>query len=186
MDANEVWAISVALLALALLMFGGVLASRVLAQLRSGKTLSRALGRRASASAASAAASPGAAGAKRGTVAGKAAGKCASGAPGAQGGQGGQGSQTGPGDEAAAGRPDSTGMRYMLDRMADIGLHWVDTRIGQQLVAPEDRLLIDQCGFIDTRARGIFLSARVACGIGFPLLASFLLRGHPVGGPARY
>jgi tight adherence protein C len=180
MDANEVWAISVALLALALLMFGGVLASRVLAQLRSGKTLSRALGRRASASAASAAASPGA---KRGTVAGKAAGNGASGAPGAQGGQG---SQTGSGDEAAAGRPDSTGMRYLLDRMAEIGLHWFDTRIGQQLVAPEDRLLIDQCGFIDTRARGIFLSARVACGIGFPLLASFLLRGHSVGGPVRY
>src|ERR1700744_2653630 len=100
MDANEVWAISVALLALALLMFGGVLASRVLAQLRSGKTLSRALGRRASASAASAAASPGATGAtgaKRGTVAGKAVGSGASGAPGAQGGQTGQGSQTGSG-----------------------------------------------------------------------------------------
>ncbi len=180
MSANDVLAISAALLALALLMFGGVLASRVFAQLRSGKTLSRALGQRATASAA---ASPGAVVGKPGTAAGKAAGNGGSGASGVPGGQGGQ---VGQGEESSPGRGDSNGMRYMLDRMSEIGLHWFDTRIGQQLVAAEDRLLIDQCGFVDTRARGIFLSARVACGVGCPLLASFLLRGHSAGGPLRY
>jgi tight adherence protein C len=205
MNANAVWAISVALLALALLMFGGVLASRVFAQVRSGRTLNRALGARATAVASAAAsaaahasaiaaASPGMAGASSrnavgGAATGSASGGTHSGAAGAaakSGKSGTTGEQGAGGDLDSAGREASGGRAYVLDRMAAIGLHWFDSQVGQQLVAAEDRQLIDQCGFVDTRARGIFLSARVACGIGLPLLTGFLLRGHSVGGPVRY
>jgi tight adherence protein C len=167
MNANAVGAISVALLALALLMFGGVLASRVFAQVRSGRTVNRALGERATAVASGAASAAAHASAMASAMAAASPGM-AGGAP------------------ASSGREASGGLAYVLDRMAALGLHWFDSQVGQQLVAAEDRQLIDQCGFVDTRARGIFLTARVACGIGLPLLTSFLLKGHSAGGPLRY
>jgi tight adherence protein C len=208
MDANEVWAISAALLALALLMFGGVIASRVFAQMRSGRTVSRALGERATAVAsgaaaaahasASAVASPGLAGARGRDAAGNAARGGASGGTNSAGATGKAGTQgegganganghaASSGHAASPGRAGAGGVAYLLDRIAAIGLHWFDSQLGQQLVAAEDRQLIDQCGFIDTRARGIFLAARVAGAIGLPLLASFVLGGHSTGGPVRY
>jgi tight adherence protein C len=170
MDANEVGAISVALLAIALLLIGGLLASRTVAQMRSGRILSRALGERATvianrSAAAAASASPASA---RTGAAGSSAGKGAAGA------------------DPAPGSGGSRGLRYLVDRMARLGLHWFDTRTGRQLVAAEDRLLIEQCGFVDARARGIFLMARVACAIGLPLVVSLVLNSYPAGSVVRH
>ncbi|NIF79655.1 type II secretion system F family protein, partial [Paraburkholderia sp. Cy-641] len=58
---------------------------------------------------------------------------------------------------------------------------WLDTPFGRQIVAEEDRRLLEQCGFVDTRTRGLFLIARLAAGIVLPLLAGVLARGHVAG-----
>ncbi len=44
----------------------------------------------------------------------------------------------------------------------------LDTRLGKQIVADEDRMLLEQCGYVDAHTRGIFLSARIACAIALP------------------
>ncbi len=49
--------------------------------------------------------------------------------------------------------------------------HWVDTPLGRQLVAEEDRTLLDQCGVNDSRGKTLFFATRVLLGIGLPVLA---------------
>ncbi len=199
MEANPVLAISLAVFAVALLLFGVLLASRAIAQTRSGRTLSRALGARARlrarrpsrrrrlrrVAAAAAVAAGAGAGSGAATNGGKAGGMRLA-AHAAQGGQGAQGRHAGQtaqgeGDGRAAHR-----LRQVFDRMADLGLHWFDTRVGRQLVAAEDRLLIEQCGFVDARARGLFLTARLVCGIGAPLAASVMFGTTSAGGATHF
>ncbi|CAM2144482.1 tight adherence protein C [Pararobbsia alpina] len=76
-------------------------------------------------------------------------------------------------------------VRSVSDALATIGMRWFDTRIGKQLVAKEDQLLIEQCGFVDPRARGLFLTTRVICGIGAPLAASMAFGGTDSASVAR-
>jgi tight adherence protein C len=47
---------------------------------------------------------------------------------------------------------------------------WLDTPIGRIAVAPEDRCLLERCGYMDARARGFFLAARIAGALGAPLV----------------
>ncbi|MCM2493470.1 type II secretion system F family protein [Burkholderia glumae] len=61
-----------------------------------------------------------------------------------------------------------------------IGMRWLDTGLGKQLVADEDRKLLEQCGYVEARSRGLFLVARLACAIGLPLaILPFLTHGGP-------
>lgn len=66
--------------------------------------------------------------------------------------------------------PPQRGLRRWLDGLAQTGVRWLDTSVGRQLVTPEERQLLERCGFIDLRARGLFLVARAAFAVGLPLL----------------
>ncbi|MCX4164444.1 MULTISPECIES: type II secretion system F family protein [Paraburkholderia] len=78
----------------------------------------------------------------------------------------------------------ATGFRGTLEHLANAGIRWLDTPFGRQIVAEEDRRLLEQCGFVDTRTRGLFLMSRIAGAIALPTLVG-LLAGAYVEGP-RY
>lgn len=60
---------------------------------------------------------------------------------------------------------------HWLDRIVMHAAHWVDTPIGRQLVAEEDRRLLDQCGVNDNRGKTLFFLTRTALGIFLPIFA---------------
>ncbi|MET1532314.1 type II secretion system F family protein [Burkholderia cenocepacia] len=68
-----------------------------------------------------------------------------------------------------------------LNRLSAAGMRWLDTGFGKYAVAEEDRRLLEQCGYVDARTRGLFLSARVACGIALPLLFAMFASGRVKG-----
>ncbi|AOK40785.1 membrane protein [Burkholderia vietnamiensis] len=70
----------------------------------------------------------------------------------------------------------------MLSRLAAAGMRLLDTGFGKHIVAEEDRRLLEQCGYVDARTRGLFLSARLVCGITVPLLFAILASGRMKGG----
>ncbi|WP_321966100.1 type II secretion system F family protein [Burkholderia cepacia] len=72
-----------------------------------------------------------------------------------------------------------------LDRLSMVGARLLDTRLGRYLVADEDRLLLEQCGYADTRTRGLFLSARLACAIVVPMLFLMLMGSQLTGAQWR-
>lgn len=67
--------------------------------------------------------------------------------------------------------PEGPLLRRWLDDFLKYMAHWVDTPLGKQLVAEEDRTLLDQCGVNDSRGKTLFFATRVLLGIGFPVLA---------------
>ncbi|MCC8391173.1 type II secretion system F family protein [Paraburkholderia sp. MMS20-SJTR3] len=78
-----------------------------------------------------------------------------------------------------AARPQ--GFKGLLERFAHTGMRWLDTPFGRQVVAQEERRLLEQCGFVDTRSRGLFLIARLAGMLVLPLVIGVLLNGHVAG-----
>ncbi|WP_231949347.1 type II secretion system F family protein [Herminiimonas arsenitoxidans] len=68
-------------------------------------------------------------------------------------------------------QPQGPLWRRWLDGFLAYMAHWVDTPLGKQLVAQEDRVLLDQCGVNDTRGKTIFFAIRVLLGVGLPALA---------------
>jgi tight adherence protein C len=78
--------------------------------------------------------------------------------------------------------PRIAGVKALVERFAHTGIRWLDTPFGRQLVADEDRRLLEQCGFVDTRARGLFLIARIGCAMGLPVVLGALVSGHVDGG----
>ncbi|PFH10763.1 tight adherence protein C [Collimonas sp. PA-H2] len=60
------------------------------------------------------------------------------------------------------------------DRLVAVSANWLDTPIGRQLVAEEDRHLLDQCNVNDVRGKSLFFAARVALAISLPLLGVLL------------
>lgn len=62
------------------------------------------------------------------------------------------------------------GWRALFDRAAALGKQWSETRLGQHLIAAEDRLLLAQCGYDSVRAKSLFLFTRVALAAVLPLL----------------
>ena len=86
-----------------------------------------------------------------------------------------------PQQRPQAARGVRRGMLRVLDRVARAGTAWLDTSLGRQIVASEDRRLLEQCGFVDARARGLFLIARLACAGMLPLAAGLLASGHLAG-----
>ncbi|WP_027801388.1 type II secretion system F family protein [Paraburkholderia dilworthii] len=103
---------------------------------------------------------------------------------GANGANGANGLSASASRSAAPNGMRAGGMKGFLERCANAGTRCLDTSVGRQIVAQEDRQLLEQCGFVNARARGLFLIARIAGAILLPLAAGAL--GHTyVGGP-RY
>ncbi|KVD15597.1 hypothetical protein WI81_12460 [Burkholderia ubonensis] len=69
---------------------------------------------------------------------------------------------------AAAGR--RARVAQLLERMSTAGARWLDTGFGRHIVADEDRRLLEQCGYVDARTRGLFLNARLAGALVAPVL----------------
>ncbi|AJY17979.1 type II secretion system F family protein [Burkholderia multivorans] len=89
------------------------------------------------------------------------------------------------GEEDAAAKPDarrSQRVERLLERLSAAGMRWLDTGLGKHVVAEEDRRLLEQCGYVDARTRGLFLSARLAMGVGLPLLFAIVASGRVSGG----
>ena len=78
--------------------------------------------------------------------------------------------------------PGRQRIERMLTRLSAAGMRLLDTGFGKHIVAEEDRRILEQCGYVDTRTRGLFLSARIACGIGMPLLFAVFASGRMKGG----
>jgi len=157
MDATHAYpiaALAVAFAALASLLAGVMLMRRHAAAKRSARVLADALDQRAM----QAAALRAGAGVHSGP-AGQSAGQAAA-------------SQTPP--EANAPSKHSR-LHPLIERASRAGMRWLDSPLGRQIVADEDRRLLEQCGFVDARARGLFLFARLGCAIVFPLAALALL-----------
>lgn len=90
-----------------------------------------------------------------------------------------------PARDAAAHTAPSARFAGLRERFEDVGMRWLETGFSRYLIANEDRQLLEQCGFVDVRARALFVSARIACAILLPALAVLVLisRGH--GGAGR-
>ncbi|AIO48866.1 MULTISPECIES: type II secretion system F family protein [Burkholderia] len=63
-------------------------------------------------------------------------------------------------------------------RFEDVGMRWLETGFSRYLIADEDRQLLEQCGFVDVRARALFVGARIVCAILLPALAVLVLIGR--------
>ena len=151
MQIQQLVALALALAALGLLLIAGLVLARVAVARRIERTLRHALDERALQSAALAAA----------------AARGAEGTPG--------------GAKAAARSAQPTGFKGLLERFAHTGIRWLDTPVGRQVVAEEDRRLLEQCGFVDTRTRGLFLITRLMGALLLPVLAGTLASGHLQG-----
>ncbi|AMO98755.1 type II secretion system (T2SS), F family protein [Collimonas arenae] len=66
------------------------------------------------------------------------------------------------------------------ERLVALSADWLDTPLGRQLVAEEDRHLLDQCGVNDRHGKAWFFFARVVLAICLPLIGLFLF-GSGVG-----
>ncbi|VBG49838.1 outer-membrane protein [Burkholderia pseudomallei] len=150
MDPSRLGAIALVLGAIGVLMLAALAIMQAVLARRTGRTLADALDQRAAALEAAAA-----------RVAAGAAGAARAGMP-----------------EAA---PDARRPRFaaLLDRAGRFGMRLLDTRLGKQIVADEDRMLLEQCGYVDAHTRSIFLSARIACAIALPAAVA-LVGGEPV------
>jgi tight adherence protein C len=87
-------------------------------------------------------------------------------------------------DDAAAGGAASGAARTAGDvpggLVAALGrasAGWLDTAFGRIAVADEDRRLLERCGYLDVRARGAFLAARVFGAIVLPLAVALIAHG---------
>jgi len=185
MRPNELFALALAFAAAGLLLLAGLLVARLAAARRSARTLAHALDGRALQSAAAA----GARGAQAGNAANAAQGGGAANASSAASvasvanlASGSHASNASSSRGTSANVKRARGMKGLLERCADAGTRWLDTSIGRQVVAQEDRRLLEQCGFVDARARGLFLMARIAGAIVLPLVAGPIAHAH-VDGP---
>lgn len=155
MQPDRLIALALALGALGCLLLAYVVLARVAASRRGERTLASALERRAKAadSAASAVSGVSAPPPPRRAVA----------------------------DSSAAGIPASNRSGRLAawrTRCGHAGARWLDTPLGRHIVADEDRRLIDQCGFVDADARGLFLLSRLFCAATLPPLAIWLWGGE--------
>lgn len=77
-------------------------------------------------------------------------------------------------DRPEAASSTSIALPSWRDRLAAFSANWLDTPLGRQLVAEEDRHLLDQCGVNDMRGKALFFAARVVLATGLPLLGLLL------------
>ncbi|WP_374622171.1 type II secretion system F family protein [Pandoraea sp.] len=81
-------------------------------------------------------------------------------------------------DGLTSGEGGRRGWRALFDRAAALGKQWSETRLGQYLIAAEDRLLLAQCGYDSVRAKSLFLFSRVALAVVLPLLVWWWFPGN--------
>lgn len=78
-------------------------------------------------------------------------------------------------DEAlAADRPRSRGLAWL----ESVGANLEGSKLEKLLLAGEDRLMLDQCGFNHTRGRAVYLGLRVTLALGLPLLVATWQTAH--------
>jgi tight adherence protein C len=195
MRADKITALALALAALGLLMLAAVVVAELVSARRGARALELALDRR------------GAAGVKANVAANAAAAAvppvgASEAAPPASGSVSRRADQIGtvfadagtaarrpsaPNAASAAARElgerSAAGGRHgkLFDRFARTGARWLDTPLGRQAVAAEDRRLLDQCGFVDANARGLFLVLRLGCAAVLSLLVGWLWGAHVTG-----
>lgn len=66
--------------------------------------------------------------------------------------------------------------RTLVDGLESIGRHFEDGRLGKALLAPEDRLLLDQTNRNTVSGRAIFLGLRLVLALLLPLVVAVWLR----------
>ncbi|MFT4435198.1 type II secretion system F family protein [Caballeronia sp. 15715] len=81
--------------------------------------------------------------------------------------------------EAERGRAKGSALSRLADALSRVAVSWLDTRLGAIVVAPEDRRLLDRCGFLDANTRARFFAARIGCAALLPLLALGWFNGEP-------
>jgi len=81
--------------------------------------------------------------------------------------------------DAGRGRPKGGPMSRLADVLSRVAVGWLDTPFGAIVVAPEDRRLLDRCGFLDANARARFFAARIGCAALLLLLALAWFNGEP-------
>lgn len=64
---------------------------------------------------------------------------------------------------------------HWSDRLVHESSGWLNTKLGQNLVAEEDRALLVQCGYQTGQSRTYFLLIRIASSLCLPLMAIFFL-----------
>ncbi|WP_322046895.1 type II secretion system F family protein [Paraburkholderia sp. J67] len=80
--------------------------------------------------------------------------------------------------DALAGTRKRTGWQAIADALGARGVRWIDTPLGKMIVADEDRRLLDQCGYVNSRARGFYCLARLASAFLIAALASWYALAH--------
>ncbi|WP_213295015.1 type II secretion system F family protein [Paraburkholderia sacchari] len=80
--------------------------------------------------------------------------------------------------DAPIGVSSRSGVPGMIDALGAIGVGWLDTPLGKLIVADEDRSLLDQCGYADARARGLYCIVRLGCAFAFAALAAWYSIAH--------
>lgn len=170
MTPERIGTVALGLAALGFLLLASLACLRLLAARRSARMLVQALANHGVQST-----SPTAfAAAGVGTVGEAAAGSRdvagASGGTGAARGSGAGGHAQSAAQSPRVGRPaPRTGLAGLFDPLAETGVRWLDSPVGRLFVAEEDRRVLEQCGYVDMRSRGVFLMARMGCGIVFAL-----------------
>ncbi|MFL9988973.1 type II secretion system F family protein [Paraburkholderia sediminicola] len=152
MDTGQLASLAAALLALAALLMGVMLWRRQTAAQRSARTLDDALDQR--------------------TLQAQLATAHRGAAPGAQSPA--RRNAEAASDDAAL-SAGAKRLHPLLQHASVAGTRWLDTSLGRLMVADEDRCLLEQCGFVDTRARGLFLFARTGSAILLPPVALALM-----------
>jgi tight adherence protein C len=70
------------------------------------------------------------------------------------------------------------GWAGFTDWLSNLGVRWLDTSWGKLIVADEDRRLLDQCGYMDARSRGMYFAIRLAGALALALLGSWYALAH--------
>jgi tight adherence protein C len=181
MPADRLAALAFALAALGLLMLASVIVAQLVVARRGARVLAKALEDRALAVAASAAADAATA-AHSASLASQQGGAATRRLP-AQTGAGSMARDTGgqADNVSAAKAPTLKRRETPLEHLAQLGARWLDTPLGRHAVAQEDRRLLDQCGFVDANARGLFLMSRLGSAAVLAVAAGWFtgLRGGP-------
>lgn len=143
MSPHSLGVFALLLAALGVALLAALACQRIVVARKSTRTLEQAMAR--TVAQASAAAAPGQASAGRT----------------AQGGNAAQSAN--PGADVLTGNRKRSGLPGIVDALGARGVRWLDTPLGKLIVADEDRRMIEQCGYVDPRARGLYCVIRLAC-----------------------
>ncbi|WP_322009460.1 type II secretion system F family protein [Paraburkholderia sp. J12] len=180
MSAASLGALALLLAALGFALLGGQALSRIAAARRSARTLEQRFASYGAEAGAGDARAPASARATPGVAPAAAAQSMGAGvgshAPSGKVGTAGMAgpSADAPGRASGMAPPvQATGFQGFVERFAEAGARWLDTPVGRILVAEEDRRILDRCGYVDARSRGLFLVARIVCAVVLAVVAGW-------------